>query len=145
MRSIVPVFALLLCMSCGNNSKVPKGVLPKEKMQAVLWDMIQADEFLKDYVYNKDSTLNDTLLGRQVYEKVFALNKTSRQEFDSSYNYYRRHPLTMKTILDSLASKKQAALPPPSYLNEIKKDSTPALIDTLKMLRGRKKDKRIVQ
>ena len=40
-------------------------------MEAVLWDMIQADEFLKDFVLNKDTTLNDTLESIRLYERVF--------------------------------------------------------------------------
>ena len=49
-------------------------------MEVVLWDMIQADEFLKDYVYKNDSTGLDTVESSiGVYERVLAINKTTRK------------------------------------------------------------------
>jgi len=133
MRIFLPLLFLLLVISCGKKDRVPKGVLSKEKMEVVLWDMIQADEFLKDYVYKNDSTRIDTVESSiGVYERVLALNKTTRKEFDSSFNYYRRHPQMMKTILDSINAKHQSELPPQTtYPLPKTVDSIPRIVDSL--------------
>ena len=148
MRIFLPVFFLLLAISCGKKDRVPKGVLSKDKMEDVLWDMIQADEFLKDHVYKNDSTRLDTVESSiGVYERVLALNKTTRQEFDSSFNYYRRHPQMMKTILDSINAKHQSELPPATtYPLPKVVDSLPRRLgDTLQKLRDRKLLPSVVQ
>ena len=110
-------------------------------MEDVLWDMIQADEFLKDHVYKNDSTRLDTVESSiGVYERVLALNKTTRQEFDSSFNYYRCNPLLMKTILDSIQAKHQSELPPPTTypLPKVVDSVSKRLSDTLSRIRDRK-------
>ena len=116
-------------------------------MEVVLWDMIQADEFLKDYVFKNDSTRIDTVESSiSIYERVLALNKTTRKAFDSSFNYYRRHPQLMKTILDSINAKHQSELPPQTtYPLPKVADSLPRLGDTLGRLRDRKLLPSVVQ
>lgn len=108
MRRMVTALLLLSVLSCGKPDKVPDGVLPPAKMQEVLWDMIQADEFLRNYVIHRDTLDDDTLSSMKVYDRVFQLHGTSRPEFDSSYNYYRRHTLLLKEILDTLSKRGQA-------------------------------------
>src|SRR5688500_11496802 len=105
MRVIIPVLIIVCLAACGGKSKVPKGVLDREKMEAVLWDIMQADEFLKDHILNKDSTLNDTTESIRMYERVFAFNNTNREEFARSFNYYREHTSLIKDVLDSLNVK----------------------------------------
>lgn len=104
MRIILLLLPALLFAAC-RKTNIPEGVLPKDKMQAVFWDMLQADEYLKDYVFYKDSTRNDTTESIEVYERVFKFNKTSREQFDKSFDYYRNHPALMKEIVDSLNSR----------------------------------------
>jgi hypothetical protein len=111
MKMIFAGTLLFLLFGCGKGNQVPEGVLPREKMEAVLWDMIQADEFLKDFVLNKDTTLNDTLEMITMYERVFRFHQLDRQTFDSSFNFYRTHPKLMKEVLDSLQVHKQGVAP----------------------------------
>ena len=61
MKMILAGFVLLLVIACGRGDRVPDNVLPREKMEAVLWDMIQADEFLKDF-YKKLKLLSNVCL-----------------------------------------------------------------------------------
>lgn len=101
MRRIVFLGLLVIMVSCGGSS-IPKDVMEKEKMQAVLWDVLQADDFVREYMTNKDSTLDDTAENITMYERVFRLHGTNREEFERSYNYYRQHPALMKEVLDSM-------------------------------------------
>ena len=51
---------LFFAAGCKNKNGIPNSVLPQKKMQAILWDMMRADQFLADYILNKDSSLNKT-------------------------------------------------------------------------------------
>ena len=119
MRIILLLLPALLFAAC-RKTNIPEGVLPKDKMQAVFWDMLQADEYLKDYVFYKDSTRNDTTESIEVYERVFKFNKTSREQFDKSFDYYRNHPALMKEIVDSLNSR---------YLHPSVTDEKPPIVN----------------
>jgi hypothetical protein len=119
---------VLLAISCSDSNSVPRGILSREKMQNVLWDMIDAGEFLDTYVLNKDS-IDKVAQSSKVYGQVFQVNHITREEFDKSYSYYRNHPALMKTILDSL-SKRQPLTGPsvvqkPDSLNKQQSKTAP--------------------
>ena len=73
-------------------------------MQEVLWDLINAGEFLNGYILVKDS-VDKTAESVKVYGQVFQLHHITKEEFDKSYLYYREHPALMKGMLDSLSKK----------------------------------------
>jgi Domain of unknown function (DUF4296) len=107
MRKLPFLFiALFLITSCKDKNKIPKDIFPKEKMQAVLWSMINAGEFLNGYVLYKDS-VDNLAESLKAYGQVFQVHHITKEEFDKSYMYYREHPDLMKVILDSI-SKRQA-------------------------------------
>jgi hypothetical protein len=105
--AICALFIVIMVASCSKKDKVPKGILPPEKMEVVLWDILRADEFLRDYMLSKDSTLNDTLESERMYERVYKFNKISREDFVKSFDYYRTHPALMKEVMDSLNANEQ--------------------------------------
>jgi Domain of unknown function (DUF4296) len=118
-------FVLFLLTSCSNKEKIPKDILPKEKMQAVLWSMINAGEFLNGYVL-KDSVDKETESSK-VYGQVFQIHRISKEEFDKSYSYYRQHPELMKVILDSLSKRQTFA----NEQGQKKQDSMQKKLDTI--------------
>ena|SRR5687768_995652 len=99
----VSIIALLLFFSCKQKTKVPDNILPVDKMEKVLMDMMLADEF-----YNQkqiDSATIDSFSRTNLYKAVFTLHKTNKEEFRKSLNFYESHPDLLKTVLDSLHSK----------------------------------------
>lgn len=99
MRSIrILIFAVCI-FSC--RYSVPKDVLPPKKMQAVLWDVMQADE-MAEYYSAKDSTFRSLSKHVDYYQKVFSIHKISKEDFTRSLSYYENHPAALKTIIDSL-------------------------------------------
>jgi hypothetical protein len=102
MRIVLFVLIALLLATCGGKNKVPRGILSQEKMENVLWDMMQADEFVKEYMINRDSTLKDTVESIKMYERVFRFNTTTREEFSKSFHYYQQHSSLLRQVLDSL-------------------------------------------
>lgn len=119
MRINFFIALVTLVVSCGSKSDVPKSVLPKEKMEDVMWDMLRADEFVKEYMLARDSSLRDTAEYIKMYERIFRLNKTNRGQYAESFTYYRNHPKLMKEILDSLNVRgQQQSLPPEANIPE---------------------------
>ena len=105
MRSFLIVTVFLLLQSCANNEKVPDGILPKQKMREVMWDMIRASEFLQSYVFAKDSTIDKVAESQKWNDKIYQMHKTDKATFERSFAYYKAHPLLMKDMLDTLARK----------------------------------------
>lgn len=130
MRSFFPAFAgLLILASCTGKNKLPSGIMSKEKMEVVMWDIMQADVFLSDFVLSKDTSLKKFEEHLKLYEKVFQIHKTDKEEFSRSFSYYRSHPIAMKEVLDSLNTKQ---------IQEIQEQTKPVKIpDTLQDKRKR--------
>jgi hypothetical protein len=99
MRTPGILIIVVLIFSC--KSSVPKDVLPPKKMQAVLWDVMQADEMM-EYYSVKDSTFHSLPKHAEYYQKVFSTHKITKEDFTKSLAYYESHPVVFKTVLDSL-------------------------------------------
>lgn len=99
MRNLLFLVLFVTILSC--KSSVPKDILPPKKMQAVLWDMMQADEMIEYYSTN-DSSFKGISKHTVYYQNIFAIHKVSRESFKNSLNYYKDHPASLKPILDSL-------------------------------------------
>ena len=96
---------LMFLAACSGKSDVPSGVLDRNKMEDVMWDMIQADQYYREYLI-RDSVGKDMLQVRyKLYENVFNIHKISRATFDKSFDYYSSHPKLMKDVFDSLSVK----------------------------------------
>jgi hypothetical protein len=91
-------------IACGKNKKAGE-ILPPVKMEKVIWDMVQADEYIQAFVL-KDSNKVDVNAERyKLYQQVFQLHNTSKEQFKKSYDYYIARPGENKVIFDSLAAK----------------------------------------
>lgn len=101
MRTLGILIIVVIIFSC--QSSVPKDVLPPKKMQAVLWDVMQADEMM-EYYSVKDSTFHSLPKHAEYYQKVFSIHKITKEDFTKSLAYYESHPVVFKTVLDSLKS-----------------------------------------
>ena len=124
-------FFCLFFLSCTNKDKIPRGILPKDKMEAVIWDLVQVDEYNKQYL-SKDSSKKKelSLETMQWYDEVFQFHHTSREEFDKSYRFYLTNPALLKQILDSattMANRRQNEIfkiPPANTHPSLPKPST---------------------
>ena len=102
---------LLVCLSaivwflvsCTDKDKIPAGVLPKDKMEKVLWDMIQAERYRDTYV--RDSSLDLKKETFKLYAQVFEIHQVSKDEFIKSYKFYMSRPDIARVMFDSLATR----------------------------------------
>jgi len=108
-RNVVLIFTLVLFAACKDKNSTPTGVLSKKKMQEVVWDMMRADQFLADYVLNKDTSLNKTTESLKYYQEIFALHKISKDQFQHSFSYYQSRPDLLKEIMDSINAPEKVA------------------------------------
>jgi hypothetical protein len=93
----------LLLFSCRGKDALPNGVLRPPEMKLVMWDMMRADQFLSDYVFSRDSSLNHYMESAKWYGDILAIHHVSQEEFRKSFNYYNTHPALMKDLMDSIA------------------------------------------
>lgn len=117
-RLLIPV-AIFVFTACKGKNRIPADVLPQKRMQAVMWDMMRADHFLTDYVFNKDSGLDKTAESFKYYQQIFAFHKTNTEQFRKSYSFYTNHPNLFKAIMDSLSKPVPAEEAPTQILQPL--------------------------
>jgi hypothetical protein len=98
------IYLFLLIAGCKSKDAVPGNVLPQKKMQTVLWDMMRADQFLADYVLNKDTSLKRETESIKLYQQVLVINGVTKEKFERSFTFYKSHPLLLKVIMDSIVN-----------------------------------------
>lgn len=98
-------FLLILVSSCKDSTKIPAGLLPRDRMENVLWDMMLADRYSAQFLLKDSATKNVKLETMKLYEEVFQLHKISREDFIKSYKFYLNRPDITKVIFDSLSAR----------------------------------------
>jgi len=104
MRLLILLLLLAgLFASCGSSS-VPGDILPGDKMETIIWQLMQSDEYANNLLA-KDTSKKSGVVRMKLYQEVFELNKTSMVEFKKSYQFYMAHPDITKIIFDSITAK----------------------------------------
>jgi len=102
------IFIILLCFTSCNFSSKGKAVVEFPVMQKVVWELMKSDDY-----YTRISITDTNLRGKhkniQLYEQVFQLNKITSKEFYTTIEYYEKHPILFKELMDSVTilSKKE--------------------------------------
>jgi len=101
---LVCLSAIVLCVvSCTDKDKIPSGVLPQEKMEKVLWDMIQAERYRDTFVRDSANDLKKETF--KLYAQVFEIHQISKDEFVKSYKFYMSRPDIARAMFDTLATR----------------------------------------
>lgn len=103
MRIAAFIIFISCLAGCKSRDEVPSGILKFDKMQAVLWDVIQA-EALTTQFKKKDSLINAPLENVKLQQQIFAEHQTSKEEFYKSYQYYSQRIQVMRSMLDSITT-----------------------------------------
>lgn len=90
--------------ACKDDKKLPSGILKQKQMTDVLWDVMRADAYTKNYIA-KDSTKNSLAENVKLQQQIFAIHHTTKEEFYTSFAYYKNHTELMKVVLDSVTTK----------------------------------------
>jgi hypothetical protein len=130
-------------ISCTDKDKIPAGVLPKDKMQKVLWDVIQAERFREAFIRDSSKDLKAETF--KLYAQVFEIHKVTKDEFVKSYKFYMSRPDIARDMFDSLATqanRRREEMYKPKSLDtanvhmdssKVKSDSTRAKPDSSKV------------
>ncbi|MFY7963276.1 MAG: DUF4296 domain-containing protein [Chitinophagaceae bacterium] len=89
----------IILFSCNKKEKV----IPIQQMKFVMWDMITADAWMLKQ-FPSDTIIDSTQKNIALYNKIFSINKITKDAYYTSYNYYLSHPNEMKILLDSVSA-----------------------------------------
>ena len=127
---------IFFAAGCKNKNNIKSEVLPQSKMQSLIWDMMRADQFLADYVVNKDTSLSKATESLKYYQQIFAIHKVSKEDFEQSFSYYKSHPALLKEIMDSINSSSRNDIAVPLQ-SESHTDTVISKPDTLRQKPGK--------
>ena len=99
-------FILLTCLILGCAGKRSSQVIPQPEMEKIIWEVMQVDEFAKDFL-TRDSTKDIKKEKIRLFQKVFQLHDVTEKQFSSSYKYYAAQPEIIKVMFDSIAAQSQ--------------------------------------
>ena len=107
MRTGIFLVGVLLVMgiSCNDSTKVSSGILPKDKMENLLWDMMLADRYSAQFLLKDSATKDVKLETMKLYEQVFQMHHITREQFVKNYKYYLSRPDISKVLFDSLSAR----------------------------------------
>jgi len=103
MNYLAFLIVCFICIGCNDVDKAPSNLLAKEKMQLVMWDLLEANSFTQRYI-KMDSLKNPAIENLQMQQQIFQLHKVSKDDFYKSYDYYSSHPDQMRILLDSIVA-----------------------------------------
>jgi hypothetical protein len=155
MRLLIFVLAVSVLAACTNSDSIPGNIIAKQKMETIIWQLIQSDEYI-NIRSAKDTAKKISTEKMKIYQQVLDLNAVSMAEFKKSYLFYMEHPDISKEMFDSISvranrqhmdiynGKKDSLKPVPAAIspltaapgNLLKKDSV--LKSRLSTLRSRR-------
>ena len=112
MKRLLPFLLLpILFVACQRTSARPDNVLATAKMEPLLWELLQADQFVSSFVIGRDTSLSTHTTGPQLYQSILKKYGVSDSVFKASLAYYKAHPKQFLPMLDSLSQR-----PDPGHL-----------------------------
>jgi uncharacterized protein DUF4296 len=126
MRIGACLLLFILAVGCASKDKVPSDIIPQDKMEKILWDMIQADQYAALYLAKDSARINVKMETLKLYQQVFTLHKVSRDEFRESFQYYLGRPDLTRPVFDSLLAQGNR-LRADSYRNPTPVSPTPSV------------------
>jgi len=125
MRRLLLITAV--CLAACSKAKIPKDILPPEKMQAVYWDYLQADAFANEFV-RRDTSKTIETESAKLQLQVFKIHKVSKEEFYKSFEFYLNHREMLKDMLDTMLVRQNKPAETSTNSNGVmKRDSTKLL------------------
>jgi hypothetical protein len=97
------LIALFFLAGFAEKNKIPSGIIPRDKMQKILWDMIQADQYADLYLAKDTAGSNAKLETLKLYQQVFELNQVSHEDFEKSFKFYIARPDLSRSLIDSIS------------------------------------------
>jgi hypothetical protein len=104
-RGFVLILLLVAGAGCSDKNSVPRDILPENKMEQVMWDMAQADQYAALYLAKDSAHIDRKAETMRLYAEVFRLHQVTPEEFRKSYRYYLDHPELNQVLFDSVIAR----------------------------------------
>jgi hypothetical protein len=106
MRRYFFITLLLVSLdACQSSHSVPRGILPPEKMELVLYDLLRSGNLVNNFIIAKDSTVSKDQEHIKWINRVLTFHRVSEADFKKSFTYYQEHPELMSVMMDSISRK----------------------------------------
>jgi len=103
------VLMMLLCCfagaGCSDKNSVPGDILSQDKMEQVMWDMAQADQYAALYLVKDSALIDRKTETMRLYAEVLRLHQVTPEEFRKSYRYYLSRPELNQLLFDSVVAR----------------------------------------
>ncbi len=104
MKYLIFIVGFFFIIGCNDKTGTPSGILGKQKMQSVMWDIIRAEVFTEQFM-KKDSLKNISMENLKLQNAIFSIHKVTRSQYYESYDYYVSHTDLIRLVLDSMSAK----------------------------------------
>lgn len=100
-------YLLFMLVACTDHKALPDDIIRKEKMEMILWDMLQADRYVSSFLLTQptDSPSVKQEKAAIIYEQVFRLHNITREDFLKSYRFYLGRPDITRVMFDSISAR----------------------------------------
>jgi len=105
-KFLIYIFGSIFLFSCYSKDKTPANIIKPKEMKSILWDVMRA-QTLAQQTSLKDTTVSVPVEINLLSKKIFKIHNTDSTHFIESYNWYVKHPASLKLIFDSLYTQKQ--------------------------------------
>ncbi len=105
MKGTAVLFLLLLLAGCIDKDATPSGIIRKDTMQRVIWEMVQAEQYAKQYLARDSSHMNLRDSTNKLYQEVFQIHHITKDQFEKSYQYYLGRPDLIKSMFDTIVNR----------------------------------------
>jgi hypothetical protein len=103
-RGLVFVLIMSACIACSSGDKIPKNILPVNKMKLIIWDLTQAGSYAS-YLKDKDTSIKH--LNTMYMAEVLKMYNITKEDFFKSFQYYQSDPSLNKVLFDSVSAYAQ--------------------------------------
>lgn len=104
MRRGLAILSCVFLFSCGNH--IPNNVLPVDKMQDVMMDLLLSEGFAENFELMDTSHKRDYWYSKE-YSKVMAIHKVTQDQFRKSLSFYKKNPDLFKVVVDTVYQRGQ--------------------------------------
>jgi hypothetical protein len=104
-KGLVFVLIVNVFIACtSGDKKIPKDVLPVDKMKLIIWDLTQAGAYA-NYLKEKDTSTKR--LNTMYMAEVLKMHHISKEDFFKSFKFYQSDPSLNKILFDSVSAYAQ--------------------------------------
>ncbi|MBS1918439.1 MAG: DUF4296 domain-containing protein [Bacteroidetes bacterium] len=104
MTRIFFFFFFLSLIGCVDKDSVPSDIIQRDSMKIILWDVIEAEQYSKEYLLKDSLKINVGRETMKLYQEVFAIHHITKDQFNRSYEFYLSRPDLAKPLFDSLSA-----------------------------------------